>query len=87
MYKVPQPQEHDRATVCFIGGHVQPHLLVTPAMVTSRININQVEVLLTTPVLLSYGLSYGNGPHSELDTASRGINSRENKFRTRIGFF
>ena len=33
-------------------------------MVTSRLSINQVEVLLDTPVSLSYG---GSGPRSELD--------------------
>jgi hypothetical protein len=63
-YVPPQPQEHDIAMATFMGGHGQPHVLVTPAMVTRMLDGDQVEVLLATPVSLSYG---GNGPRSELD--------------------
>ena len=62
-YVPPSPQEHDFSVCTFMGGHAQPHVLVTPAMVTRRLSINQVEVLLDTRV----SLSYGNGPRSELD--------------------
>ena len=62
-YVPPLPQEHDISVCTFMGGHPQPHVLVTPAMVTRRLSINQVEVLLDTRV----SLSYGNGPRSELD--------------------
>jgi hypothetical protein len=62
-YVPPAPQEHDIAMHTFFGGHAQPHVLVTPAMVTRRLSIHQVEVLLDTRV----SLSYGDGPRSELD--------------------
>ena len=63
-YVPPFPKDHDISMHTFMGGHAQPHVLVTPAMVTRRLSINQVEVLLDTRVSLSYG---GNGPRSELD--------------------
>ena len=62
-YVPPSPQDHDISMHIFMGGHAQPPVLVTPAMVTRRLSINQVEVLLDTRV----SLSYGNGPCSELD--------------------
>ena len=63
-YVPPSPQEHDISMQIFMGGHGQPHVLVTPAMVTRRLSTHDaVEVLLDTRV----SLSYGDGPRSELD--------------------
>ena len=58
-----EPRDHDISQAIFMGGHPQPHVLVTTAMVTRRISINQVEVCLDTPVRLGYG----SGPRTQLD--------------------
>ena len=57
-----QPKDHDLSAFTNAGGHPQPNVLVTPAIVTRRISLHMVEVFLDTAVLLSYG----NGPRSEL---------------------
>ncbi len=62
-YVPPQPRDHDITKATFMGGHAQEHVHVTPALVTRRISINQVEVLIDTPIRLSYG----NGPRGWLD--------------------
>ncbi len=63
VYHAPDPKEHDIAEAVFKGGHPQPRILVAAAMATRRISVNQVEVLLDTPVMLSYG----SGPRCRLD--------------------
>ena len=62
-YTPPEPKDHDISQATFMGGHAQPHVLVTAAMVTRRISINQVEVRLDTPVMLGSG----SGPRTRLD--------------------
>jgi hypothetical protein len=62
-YVPPKPRDHDIVVATFKGGHAQEHVHVTPALVTRRISINQVEVLIDDLVRLSYG----SGPMGALD--------------------
>jgi hypothetical protein len=56
-YQVPEAEEkeHDISQNMSRGGHAQQHQLVTAAVVTRRISLNQVEVFMDTLVVLGYG--------------------------------